>query len=114
MEAAQPIRTVQTVVVNDQPIPVTTGNRPVLTTIINDKPFPVQVTNIPSAFEYKVDQIWSGWWGGWGNNSTLDKRLNSLAQDGWRMIDSRSTFRFWWWFLPRPKILLFFEREKGS
>ena len=73
VEASQPVRTIQTVVVNGQPIPVSTGDLPVLTTIINDKPLPVQITNIPSSFEYKVDQIWSGWWGGWGNNSTLDK-----------------------------------------
>src|SRR3712207_5614378 len=41
-------------------------------------------------YEYHVEQRWCGWWGGWGSNGGFADHLNDLAQDGWRLTDSRS------------------------
>jgi hypothetical protein len=112
METPKPIGTIQAVLVNDEPIPVALSDTPVATTIVNEKALPVVVTNAPPQYEYKVSQIWTGWWGGWGSNGNLNNRLNEQAIDGWRLVDSRSSIRLWWWFYPRPKVLLFFERER--
>jgi len=59
---------------------------------------------------YRVEQQWAGWWGGFGGNGTISGKLNELAADGWQLVDSRSHIRLWFWIIPRPKLLLFFEK----
>lgn len=62
-------------------------------------------------YAYRAEQLWAGWWGGWGMDRHIEGRLNSLAVEGWRLVDSRSCLRLWFWIVPRPKLLLFFEKE---
>ncbi len=64
--------------------------------------------------EYNVISKWSGWWGGWGSESDIIGLLNAEAAEGWQLVRSESLRLFWWWCIPRPKVLLIFERQKAS
>lgn len=67
-------------------------------------------TAVSTRYTYKAIQFWAGWWGGFGSNGSINAQVNEVAADGWRLIDSRSSIRLWFWFIPRPKLLLFFEK----
>ena len=64
----------------------------------------------PRLPEYRAEQYWTGWWGGWGDDRGLTFRLNSRANDGWTLISTKSTWALYFWIFPRPKLLLLFER----
>jgi len=57
---------------------------------------------------------WGGWWGGWGSESDITGLVNAQAGEGWRLISTKSQFCGWFWFLPRKKLLLIFEKAPVS
>ena len=61
--------------------------------------------------EYHLEQWWTGFWGGWGNTGELQERINNLAAQGFRVVDFESTRALWFWLVPRPKLLIVFERQ---
>ena len=61
-------------------------------------------------YEYKTITRWAGWWGGWGSEDSIAGTINEEARAGWRLVRWESMRLFWWWFLPRPKMLFIFER----
>jgi hypothetical protein len=60
--------------------------------------------------EYRVESKWCGFWGGWGSERDLAGICNAVAGEGWRLIKTERAWFAWFWFLPRPKVLLIFER----
>jgi hypothetical protein len=74
---------------------------------------------IGPTYEYRVEHIWAGFWGGFGSESHIQDVVNRYAGQGWRLRDMEaSTFMWWFWpliimFLPRHKILLVFERQRN-
>ena len=64
-------------------------------------------------YEYKVESKWTGIFGGWGSESDIAGLLNAAANEGWRFVRSEAKWFAWFWLLPRPKLLMFFERQKG-
>lgn len=62
-------------------------------------------------YEYAVEQLWAGWWGGWGDDEHVEDRCLKRGAAGWQLVDSRSALRLWLWFFPREKLLLFFARR---
>lgn len=64
--------------------------------------------------EYHVEQMWAGWFGGFGSSGALQERLNDLAARGWRLTRSEVVLRFWWWFVLRPRLLLICERTSPA
>lgn len=61
-------------------------------------------------YEYAVESQWAGWWGGYGSEHLLVRRLNEYADRGWHLIAVERIRAFWWWMIPRPKLLYVFER----
>ena len=65
---------------------------------------------------YEVTSKWCGWWGGWGSEAAIIRHIEETTMatitgsEGWRLIETRSTMRFWWWIIPRPKILFIYSR----
>ena len=64
--------------------------------------------------QYRVESLWAGFWGGFGSEGHIASRLNALAADDWRLVDSRSHMCTWWWIIPRPKILLIMEKDGAA
>ena len=65
-------------------------------------------------YEYKTITKWAGWCGGWGSEDGIAGIFNEEARAGWRLVRSESMRLFWWWFLPRPKMLFIFERARPA
>ncbi len=61
-------------------------------------------------YEYYVVSKWTGIFGGWGSESDIAAELNRAASDGWRLVRTENIRAIWLWFLPRPKLLMIFER----
>ncbi len=59
---------------------------------------------------YHVISRWAGWFGGWGSESDIAQVLNEQAAVGWKLIRTETWLCFWWFFLPRKKLLLIFEQ----
>jgi hypothetical protein len=59
---------------------------------------------------YKALSKWCGWWGGWGSESDIADLANEQAAQGWRLVSTKSQLCAWFWFVPRKKILLVFEK----
>lgn len=64
---------------------------------------------MPVVYEYHVEHVWAGFWGGWGSESRIQDLLNRLGAQGWRLTSTKTRL-FFWFIFPRPKLLLFFER----
>lgn len=62
--------------------------------------------------DYHVEQMWAGWWGGFGSSDLIEARVNRMAADGYRLVNTKIWPLLWFWFFPRPRVLLFFERPK--
>lgn len=62
-------------------------------------------------FEYRVESKWSGWAGGWGSESDIAGIMNGFAGQGWRLISTKNVHALWFWIVPRPKLLMVFERQ---
>ena len=66
--------------------------------------------------QYEVTSKWCGWWGRWGSEAAIIRHIEETTRatitgsEGWRLIETRSTMRFWWWIIPRPKILFIYSR----
>ena len=65
-------------------------------------------------YEYLARSKWSGWWGGWGSEGDIATTINEAAKEGWRLSRTESVYAFWFWFIPRPKLLVIFEREASG
>jgi hypothetical protein len=63
---------------------------------------------------YEVESKWCGWWGGWGSEHDIAELANARASEGWRLISTKSQICAWFWFLPRKKLLLIFEKVPAS
>ena len=63
--------------------------------------------------EYKVVSRWAGWFGGWGSESDLGRVVNGCAGEGYRLVSTKAWLAFWWFAVPRKKLLLVFEREQN-
>ena len=61
--------------------------------------------------EYGVDSKWTGWVGGWGSESDIASILNDWAEEGWRLVRSEAALCWWFWMIPRKKLLMVFERR---
>jgi hypothetical protein len=57
------------------------------------------------------ESYWTGFWGGWGNVEGIAGRLNQRARGGWRLVSTKSTLAFYFWIIPRPKLLMLYERD---
>lgn len=62
-------------------------------------------------YEYRVESKWTGIFGGWGSESDIADILNNAASEGWRLARTERSWFSWFWFLPRPKLLMIFERQ---
>lgn len=60
--------------------------------------------------EYFVESMWTGFTGGYGSESYIAQRLTARAQEGWSLVRTEAHRCAWYWFVPRIKILLVFER----
>ena len=65
-------------------------------------------------YEYRVESKWSGIFGGWGSESDIAQLINQVAADDWRLIRTENIRALWFWFLPRPKLLMIFERGRQA
>lgn len=62
--------------------------------------------------EYAVESKWTGWFGGYGSESDIAARLNARSSEGWTLCRTEVMRVAWFWFLPRPKFLMVFERRR--
>ena len=60
--------------------------------------------------EYHVEQMWAGWFGGFGSSGAIQERLNDLAARGWRLTCTEVDLRLWLWLILRPRLMLLCER----
>lgn len=65
-------------------------------------------------YRYRVEQRWTGWWGGFGRSSAFQNFLNKRAAEGWRLVGTKNATRLWLWIVPRPKMICFFEGEASQ
>jgi len=61
-------------------------------------------------YQYKITSKWCGFWGGWGSESDIGRHVEQETSGGWRLSRTESKTLLWFWFLPRPKVLFFYER----
>ena len=61
-------------------------------------------------YRYLVSSKWCGWWGGWGSENDISRHIESTSNPGWRLVRTECHIRWWWFFIPRPKVLFIFER----
>ena len=61
--------------------------------------------------EYLAESKWTGWFGGWGSESDIAGMMSRRGADGWRLVRSESKPFLWWWWLPRVKLLMIWERD---
>ena len=64
-----------------------------------------------SNYRYLVSSKWCGWFGGWGSENEIARHIESTSTGGYRLIRSESHLRWWFMFIPRPKVLFIYERE---
>ncbi len=64
--------------------------------------------------EYMVESRWTGWWGGYGGEGDIGKLLNIRAGEGWRLVRTETQHFLWFFFLPRVKLLLVWERQRQA
>ena len=64
--------------------------------------------------EYLMESDWLGWLGGFGSESVKTQRLNARATEGWRLVRTESKYLWWFFILPRVKILYIWERTKAE
>ena len=64
-----------------------------------------------SGYRYLVSSKWCGWFGGWGSENNIGRHIETTATGGYRLIRTESRLRWWFWFIPRPKVLFIYERE---
>ncbi len=60
--------------------------------------------------QYMVVSRWAGFWGGWGSEGDLGEVINTHAGQGWKLKDTEASIFAWFWFIPRHKVLMIFER----
>ena len=60
--------------------------------------------------EYMVISRWTGWAGGWGSEGDLSEVINGQSSDGWKLVRTESGLFGWFWWFPRHKLLMIFER----
>ena len=65
-------------------------------------------------YEYNVRSKWAGWFGGWGSEGDVAAIMDETATHGWRLVRTESIHALWFWFIPRPKLLFVFERERSN
>ena len=65
-----------------------------------------------SEYEYLVESQWAGWWGGYGEEHVLANHLERRAAEGWRLAKVERGIYLWFWYIPRTKLLYFWERER--
>ena len=65
-----------------------------------------------SEYEYLVESQWAGWGGGFGAEQVLDNHLERRAAMGWRLAKVEHAIFLWMWFIPRYKLVYFWERER--
>ena len=61
--------------------------------------------------QYKAVSRWCGWWGGFGSDQAITRRIEQETPGGWRLVSTASAVRFWLWCIPRPRVMFVFERE---
>ena len=59
---------------------------------------------------YKVTSKWCGFFGGWGSESDIAAHMEAAAQTGYRLVRTESQRAWWYWCLPRNKMLFIYER----
>jgi hypothetical protein len=64
--------------------------------------------------EYHAESKWCGFFGGWGSEQDIATLINRYAAEGWRLASTKNIHALWFWLLPRPKLLLLFERQRSS
>ena len=67
-----------------------------------------------SGYQYLVTSKWCGWFGGWGSENDIGHHVETTATGGYRLIRTESRRCWWFWFIPRPKVLFIYERESPS
>ena len=60
---------------------------------------------------YSVESKWVGWFGGYGSESDIASRMNAMSQQGWQLARTEVARATWFWFLPRLKMLMVWERD---
>ena len=60
--------------------------------------------------QYQATSKWCGWWGGWGSETDIARHIEGTTAEGWQLVETKNTMRFWWWIIPRPKILFIYSR----
>ena len=61
-------------------------------------------------YQYRVTSKWCGFFGGWGSESDIARHIETETTSGWQLVRTESKVLFWFWFLPRPKVLFIYER----
>ena len=61
-------------------------------------------------YQYRVTSKWAGWLGGWGSEDDIAKHIETETVGGWHLLRTESEIRFWWFFVPRPKLVFIYER----
>ena len=80
---------------------------------MSQQPVPQQpVPQEPTRYRYAVTSKWCGWRGGWGSESDIASHIDQRARDGYRLVRTESITRWWWWLVPRPKIVFIYEHER--
>ena len=64
-----------------------------------------------SAYRYLASSKWCGWWGGWGSENDIARHIEAQAAGGYRLVRTESRTSWWFFCIPRPKMLFIFERE---
>ena len=60
---------------------------------------------------YVAESKWCGIFGGWGSEGDISAIANRRADQGYRLISTKVIRAMWFYLLPRPKLLMLFERE---
>ena len=61
--------------------------------------------------EYRATSMWCGWWGGWGSEDDIAKHIERETTERWDLVSTKVSLRFWFWVVPRPKVLFIYSRS---
>ena len=68
------------------------------------------MTQEAARHQYEVSSKWCGWWGGWGSYADMISHIEERTTEGWQLVETKNMLRFWWWLIPRPKVLFIYSR----
>ena len=64
-------------------------------------------------YEYKTVSLWCGWFGGWGSIADIDEMIDFYAGLGWRLCEVVESTKWWYYVVPRSRVLMIFERSRS-